>query len=53
MIPPSPTSDISRDNSNVVFPYFKKFAPEIRAMIWEQHFLATISSRPRTHMLFA
>lgn len=39
--------------SDLVFPYFNQLAPEIRAIIWEEHFLASIAGRPQVHFLFA
>ncbi|KAJ0106753.1 hypothetical protein J7T55_001277 [Diaporthe amygdali] len=34
-------------NKSLVFPYFNRFAPEIRTMIWEEHFLESIGGRPQ------
>lgn len=38
---------------NLVFPYFNRIAPEIRAIIWEEHFLESIGGRPQVHFLLA
>lgn len=48
--PPKPDTIHPPD---LVFPYFNRIPPEIRAIIWEEHFLASIDGRPQIHFLMA